>query len=237
MGSVTTPPATQPTITVPAGRCREWPAGPAGSFDAALTGTVDRLQLADGRTISLATQRWQATAAPADQWMLDRCHGPTIDLGCGPGRLVAALHARGVAALGVDSSTLAMRHCASRRAPAVHRDVFEPLPGEARWRHVLLADGNIGIGGDPAALLRRAAALLRPDGTILVELAPRGALWRGAARLRGGRVAGPWFPWAVVGPDAVTHLARRAGLLVTDVLTRRRRCFAELGTDRTAVRA
>lgn len=234
MGSVTTAPATlsatqpatRPTTTVPPG------------FDAALTGTVDRLQLADGRTMPLATQRWQATADQADQWMLDRCHGPTIDLGCGPGRLVAALHARGVAALGVDSSTLAMRHCASRRAPAVRRDVFGPLPGEASWRHVLLADGNIGIGGDPAALLRRAAALLRPNGTILVELAPGGALWRGEARLRGSRRdAGPWFPWAVVGPEAVTRLARRAGLLVTDVLTRRRRCFAELGADRTAVRA
>ncbi|MHA6622454.1 class I SAM-dependent methyltransferase [Pseudonocardia sp. DLS-67] len=187
--------------------------------------------------MSLATQRWRTTADQTDQWMLDRCHGPTIDLGCGPGRLVAALRARGVAALGVDSSSLAMRHCALRRAPAVRRDVFDPLPGEGSWRHVLVADGNIGIGGDPAALLRRVASLVRPDGTILVELAPEGTLWRGEARLRGNRWdTGPWFPWAVVGADAVTHLARRAGLLVTDVLTRRGRCFAQLGTDRSEAR-
>lgn len=69
-------------------------------------------------------------------------------------------------------------------------------PAKGGWGHVLLADGNIGIGGDPAALLRRTVSLLRPDGTVLVELAPAGDLWCGEARLRGGRRdASPWFPW------------------------------------------
>ena len=39
--------------------------------------------------------------------------------------------------------------------PALVRSVFETLPGEGRWDTVLLMDGNIGIGGDPAALLGR----------------------------------------------------------------------------------
>ena len=35
----------------------------------------------------------------------------------------------------------------------VRRDLFGALPGEGTWSHVLLADGNIGIGGDPVTLL------------------------------------------------------------------------------------
>ena len=42
-----------------------------------------------------------------------------------------------------------------RGVAAIRRNVFDALPGEGRWRTALLADGNIGIGGDPAALLRR----------------------------------------------------------------------------------
>ena len=45
--------------------------------------------------------------------------------------------------------------------PALRRDVFEPLPGTGRWQTVLLADGNVGLGGDPLRVLRRAAELLR----------------------------------------------------------------------------
>jgi hypothetical protein len=52
------------------------------------------------------------------------------------------------------------------------RDVFGRVPGAGRWMTVLLADGTIGIGGDPAALLRRAGELLAPQGRALVELAP-----------------------------------------------------------------
>ena len=43
------------------------------------------------------------------------------------------------------------------------------------WRTILLLDGNIGIGGAPVALLRRAGELLAPDGRIVVETDPPGA--------------------------------------------------------------
>ena len=88
-------------------------------------------------------------------------------------------------ALGVDLSAVAQRLCRRRRTPMVRRDVFGPLPGEGTWGHVLLADGNIGIGGDPLRLLHRATRLLRPGGTLLVETdATPDLLWRGTVRLR-----------------------------------------------------
>ena len=38
-----------------------------------------------------------------------------------------------------------------RGATVLQRDIFGPLPGEGRWGTALLFDGNVGIGGDPAA--------------------------------------------------------------------------------------
>ncbi|MGQ0718436.1 MAG: methyltransferase domain-containing protein [Pseudonocardiales bacterium] len=204
----------------------------AAVFDPALAGRPARLVGSDGRILPVAVERWLAPADGEDDWLLDRCTGPTVDLGCGPGRLVAELADRGVPALGVDCSHSAVRQCHSRGAPVLHRDVFARLPGEGRWHHVLLADGNIGIGGDPARLLRRCAALLRSDGTMLVEAEHPGAgLWRGAARLQvAGAATGPWFPWAAAGLQALVALAAQIGLPVGNRHCGDR-CFVELRTS------
>jgi SAM-dependent methyltransferase len=196
--------------------------GPVGSatagFDAALAGVPARLVRDDGVEVDLAVRRWRRGAHGEDRWLLDRCAGPAIDLGCGPGRLVAALAARGVSALGVDSSRVAQRQCRRRRTPMVRRDLFGPLPGEGTWEHVLLADGNIGIGGDPLRLLRRSARLLAPGGTVLVETDPvPDALWRGTARVLTTAGAGAPLPWACAGADALGRLAVTAGLRRTAV--------------------
>ena len=97
------------------------------------------------------------------------CEGPTIDLGCGPGRLVAHLVRRGIPALGVDLSATAVQLARRSGAPALRRDVFEPLPGTGRWQTVLLADGNVGLSGDPRRVLRRAAELLMRGGRCVAE--------------------------------------------------------------------
>jgi SAM-dependent methyltransferase len=198
------------------------------AFDGALAGVPARLVRDDGAEIDLAVRRWRRGARGDDRWLLDRCEGPAIDLGCGPGRLVAALGARGVPVLGVDVSTVAQRQCRRRGVPMVRRDVFGPLPGEGTWRHVLLADGNIGIGGDPLHLLHRAARLLRPGGTVLVEADPAPeVLWRGTVRLRTAAGTGAPLPWACAGADSLERLATPAGLARTAV-HRGARCFVEL---------
>ena len=93
--------------------------------------------------------------------MLAHCVGPTLDVGCGPGRMSAHLAGRGRCVLGIDVVREAVDQTRARGVSALLRDVFAPLPGEGRWDTALLADGNIGIGGDPVALLRRVAHAAR----------------------------------------------------------------------------
>ena len=82
---------------------------------------------------------------------------------------------------------------------------------------MLLADGNIGIGGLPARLLRRCAQLLAPGGRILIEAEPGDVDERVTAWLEhpDGR-RGPVFPWAHLGTSAVLDAAAAAGLRVVD---------------------
>jgi SAM-dependent methyltransferase len=196
------------------------------AFDAALRGAPARMVRNDGGEVGLAVRRWHADAAGDDRWLLDRCTGPVVDLGCGPGRLVVALTRRGIPALGVDVSAAAVARCRARGAAVLHQDLFSTLPG--RWDHVLLADGNIGIGGDPLRLLRRAVALLGPGGTVLVETDPDpAACWAGTARVHTQVGVGPPVPWAVVGADVLREIAAAAGLEVTATHAGPR-CFSEL---------
>ncbi|WP_374224186.1 methyltransferase domain-containing protein [Micromonospora sp. C97] len=188
----------------------------------------------DGRRDLLPVRRWHGPPEPAVESVAARCTGPTIDLGCGPGRLTRALAQRGLVALGVDISAEAVRLTQGRGVIALHRDVFAPLPGEGRWAHALLIDGNIGIGGDPVRLLRRCGALIAADGTLMVEVEPPGAgLWRGQAYVLSGRsgereLRGSAFRWARVGAEAVARTADAAGLRVADRFRCGPRWFAEL---------
>jgi SAM-dependent methyltransferase len=174
---------------------------------------------------------WVGGLIPGDQGLLRRCTGATLDVGCGPGRLVAALHHAGSQALGLDISPEAVRQARRRGAPALCGSVFAPLPAEGQWTTILLADGNIGIDGDPDRLLRRCARLLRRGGTVLAEVAPHGAPnWRGHAVLRDAQRQSSPFPWATVPADRIAALARRAGLRCVQLWTEEGRWFAELAS-------
>jgi SAM-dependent methyltransferase len=204
---------------------------PGNQFDIGLLGHHCWLELANGDRVELPVERWTAGRCDGDEQLLGPCTGPTVDLGCGPGRLTAALTARGIVALGVDSSSTAVRLTRARGAHAVRRDVFDQLPAEGRWAHALLADGNIGIGGDPVALLRRVSRLLAPGGSTIVELDPPGSGLRyERVRIRSHtpRPQGGPFTWAWVGADAATELADEAGLRVAWTAHQGQRWFTEL---------
>jgi hypothetical protein len=135
-----------------------------------------------------------------------------------------------VPALAIDVTPYAVLLARSSGALALRRDVFGYLPAAGRWATILLADGNIGIGGNPAALLRRARELLGPGGIVVAEVGPPGAPSRcGPARLRTAAGSGAWFPWAWVGADHLSEVAGASGLRVTEVWSDSGRWFAVLG--------
>ena len=165
----------------------------------------------------------------ADEAILDLCTGPTMDVGCGPGRFTAALADRGVDALGVDMSATAVEMTVERGGAALHRDIFDPMPGGGQWSRVLLADGNIGIGGHPIRLLQRARQLLHPGGAVVAEVdAHASGVTAEYRRWETRHSVGSWFPWAHVGSDAIGALAVSAGFLLASAVHVRDRCIVAL---------
>lgn len=220
-------------------------------YDAALrraaAGHPIRLTLRDdrGHDHHVDPAVWCRDEVPGDAGLLRRCVGPTLDVGCGPGRLTAALNRAGRPALGIDVSAAAIRLARRRGARVLLRDVFAPLPGHGRWRHLLLADGNVGIAGDPPRLLGRCRELLAPDGHLHVEAAaPGNRSWSGPATIRhqprpgasrpgASRPGVPAtgaavFRWAAVAAPDLPALAAASGLRILDTWTEAGRWFATL---------
>jgi len=205
----------------------------APTFDAVLRAATKAWFVdSAGRSRPLDPLAWHAREIPGDDGLLARTYGSTLDVGCGPGRLTAALTEVGRVVLGIDVSEAAIRSTRRRGGRAILRDVFAPLPLEGRWHSVLLADGNIGIAGEPTRLLRRCADLLAPGGQVLAELDPPGvASWSGEVRVRVGDTPdSPPLRWAYVGADDIAHLASSTGLKVRSTWTEGGRWFASLTT-------
>ncbi|MFK0188823.1 class I SAM-dependent methyltransferase [Streptomyces rubiginosohelvolus] len=200
------------------------------------------LRRSDGWLLPLDVERWCSDAGSADLSALHRCEGPVLDIGCGPGRLVAELTSLGHRALGIDVSEAAVARTRGLGGAALLRSVFDPLPGEGRWGTLLLLDGNIGIGGDPAALLARAADLLGVGGLLIAETAPVDVDERVRVRLDDGRggphgesspaavcgAAAEPFPWARIGTPALLRHARACGWRTADQWGAEGRTFVSL---------
>lgn len=181
-------------------------------------------------TTLLDVGRWRRPADATDLAILDYAVGPALDIGCGPGRITAALNRRGLFTIGIDISAVAVAMARARGVTALRRNVFRPLPGEGRWNSVVLLDGNIGIGGRPEALLRRVCQLLAPGGLALVETHPDPTIDdRLTVRFtHTGAPIGAPFPWALVGRAVLDELAERLGLITADVLAADERSFTVL---------
>jgi SAM-dependent methyltransferase len=170
-----------------------------------------------GEAHPAAVERWLGRVTGVDHRVLDRATGPVLDVGCGPGRHVHALATRGVLALGVDISHVAVSIARRRGVSVIEQSIFARIPGAGSWRCALLLDGNIGIGAQPVVLLQRVASLLAPRGDVLVELEPPATGFRRVrGRLEhGGRTSVP-FDWALVSVEAIREPAEAAGFEVIE---------------------
>ena len=208
-------PPTVPAQVPDAGAALAWGGDPYAVALARGRGPL-YLRRDDGWLLPLEVERWCAPPDAGDATLLARCRGAVLDIGCGPGRLVAAAARRGMPALGVDVSPAAVARTRASGGAALHRSVFDRLPAEGRWGTALLADGNLGIGGDPLALLRRVRQLVAPGGLLLAETVPHEVDERLTVRVEDARGrSGRPFAWARLGPAALRTAAASAGWTVT----------------------
>ena len=190
---------------------------PLTFYEAALDGApVDAVGSAG--VVTLAVARWSDEPDADRRPHARQVRGmPVLDVGCGPGRLVGALNARGVPALGIDVS----RGPSSRLVTAARSRCGAPSstgPGRGPLGHRAARGRNIGTGGDPGALLDRCRLLLGPRGLVLVETDETDdaddtspVILRDAD----GRTSRP-MPWARVGARTLGVLAARCGFAVLE---------------------
>lgn len=192
------------------------------------------LMTSSGQHVELDMVRYLADANAADATVLERCVGPVLDVGCGPGRIVGALTEAGVSALGVDIADAAVEITLRRGALALARDIFSRLPGEGRWRTVLVLDGNCGIGGDVPALLRRLIELTSDDGVMIVEAATTvpGTDDVLTASFSTDDADGPTFPWAIASADVLLAYAEQVGLALVQRWSHSDRDFLMLRSEK-----
>lgn len=196
--------------------------------------TDGRLRLTDPArpdvVVTMDVGRWSAAADRVDRSLLDDVDGPVIDIGCGPGRMLVAARTLGIPALGVDVSAEAVAIAQRSGGRAIQGSVFDAVPDEGRWDTALVLDGNIGIGGDPAALLARCRDIVRAGGRVVVEThadATADRTYRARVMDADGHESAE-FPWAEVGLDALHGHAAAAGLVARQSWTAEGRNFCEL---------
>lgn len=183
-----------------------------------------------GGPVTFDVRSWCEEASPMERSLLQSLQGPVLDVGCGPGRLLAAAQPLGLAALGIDTSAEAVRCARGRGARACEQSIFAPVPQSGHWQSVILLDGNVGIGGSVTALLQRCRQLIAPSGTLLVEVEADeeiDTVYSAVLEDERGNRSEP-FSWARTGTAGLASRARAGGWTVTAVQRLQGRVFCRL---------
>ena len=213
----------------PPGRCRML----GNLYDRALDGERCWVRHDDGRVDRLpvrswlggrnADERFDNAVVGAVRRPDDRLGLRSWTFGGTPGRSGACLH----------SASISPPPPSRWRAAAAPRHFAATCSircqGQAGGRRCCLADGNVGLGGDPWRILRRAGELLRHGGRCVAEFdsAVEG-IYTGWVRLESSCAIGPWFQWASVGIDCAARLADDVGFAVVGIHPIGRRVVASL---------
>ena len=179
----------------------------------------------------LAPGDWCADRTPGDGACSPGACGPTLDIGCGPGRLVAALTALRVPALGVDVSAEAVRQARRRgRRCTARLRLRAGRPARAVGGTSCSSTATSASAATRSGCSPGAASSSRPAATSSSRSTRPGRA-AGAARSRYATTTGSaarshglrsppttWRPWP-----------GRALCRIVDRWTEARRCFARLG--------
>jgi SAM-dependent methyltransferase len=195
------------------------------------------LRVAPRRRLSHELAAYFAPVTGHERALLDLVEGPVLDVGCGPARHARLLQARGLTAIGLDRSLLALGLARSLGLRHwLHADALAgPMPAV---RTALLLDGNLGMAGTPAGavrLLGRLAAACGPGGRLLVGgRAPRHGWLRSlVVRDEYQDLVGPWVRWLQAGLAAVNAMADPAGWSLQHAVTEGARYWAAFSLDRS----
>jgi SAM-dependent methyltransferase len=193
------------------------------------------LRVASGQRVGHELAPYFAPVGAAERSLLDLVEGPVLDVGCGPARHARLLQGRGLTAIGLDRSPLALglarslglRHWLQADARAGR---LPPV------RTALLLDGNLGLAGTTTGavrLLHDLAAACGPGGRLVVGGRAPGNGWLRPLVVRHEYrdLAGPWARWLQAGLPAVLHLARPAGWRLRQAVTAGEDYWAVLSLD------
>ncbi|MDO9238204.1 MAG: class I SAM-dependent methyltransferase [Aquabacterium sp.] len=110
----------------------------------------------------------------ADRWL--RATGSwddkvVVDMGCGPGNLGWAMHARPKALIGVDISEKALKHAATLGYMPLYADVHD-TPLASGCADLVVANAVLHHIDDVAQVLRECARLVKPGGMLVTDEDP-----------------------------------------------------------------
>ena len=117
-----------------------------------------------GEPVEFDVRDWCEEASLMERSLLQSLQGPVLDVGCGPGRLLAAARPLGLAALGIDTSTEAVRRTRSRGACALEQSIFAPYRNPVTGNRLSCSTATSASEGASAPCCADAGSSLRRRG-------------------------------------------------------------------------
>jgi SAM-dependent methyltransferase len=140
----------------------------------------------------------------------DIAGGRVLDVACGTGRVAMRIAERGCVAVGAEASTEMIgvgRYVQPGSRAMMVRSIAEALPFADGSFDRVICQGSLDHFADPAAFMREAARVLRPDGRVVIALANFESLSCRAGRTvdrikrRLGRPRPQWRPYWEIPED------------------------------------